>query len=198
MALRNTYFESNKVYEPLPIPEQPGYVPPVVPVPPEPSPGSEPDIPRPVLTGNVECILYINSSENNKVDKELDDVATFTLLLKDSVDIFNPEIIINSSTDLTTVNYMKLGDRYYYAHVELLPSGSLYRIKGECDALMSFKDQIRQQTAIIGRNQNSYNRYLQDNRIKLNSYEQVKTLPFSGGFSKTLYYYLITIGGASE
>ena len=50
--------------------------------------------------------------------------------------------------------------------------------------------------AIIKRNQNSYNRFLSDERIKLNAYEQVKTLKFSSGFSKTMQYYLVTIGGA--
>ena len=197
MALNNTYFESNKVYEPLPMPDTPGYTPPTPPTPPSPDPGTTPDIPRPTFSGEVSCQLFVNSSENNKVDKELTSVESYTLVIKDPVSIFTPEIYINTTSDLTNVNYMLLGDRYYYAHVEMMPGGSLYKVTGETDALMSFRNQIREQTAIIGRNQNSYNRYLKDDRIKLNSYEQVKTLPFSSGFSKTLYYYLVTIGGAS-
>ena len=197
MTLNNTYFEPNKQYEPLPIPDTPGYVPPVVPTPPTPDPGSTPSIPRPTFSGNVSMTLYVNSSERNALDKNISSVLSDTLILKEDVDGLRPVIVVNTSTDLTGVNYMQLGGRYYYAHPQLLPGGGMYKIVGETDPLMTFKDAIRNQSAIIGRNQNSYNRFLPDERVKLNSYEQVKTLEFSSGFSKTMQYYLVTIGGGN-
>lgn len=196
MALRNTYFESNKVYEPLPIPENPGYIPPVPPTPPDPDPGSTPVIPRPAFTGNVECNLYINSSENNALDKNLSAVVSDTLVFKEDVDLMNPRIIFQTSSDLTGVNYMQLNDKYYFVHIECIQGGR-YNIYGHVDVLTTYKDAIRSQIGIIRRNANNYNRYLQDDKIKMNAYEQVKTLQFPSGFSKTMQYYLITIGGAS-
>ena len=92
---------------------------------------------------------------------------------------------------------MQIDNRYYYATVHMLPGGGRYRIVGHSDVLMTFKDQIRNQVGIIARNQNSYNRFLNDDRVKLNSYEQVRTLEFPSGFSKSMNYYLITIGGAT-
>lgn len=198
MSLNNTYFEPKKLYEPLPIPETPGYVPPVVPTPDTPDPGSIPSITPPVFSGNVSCTIYNNSSEIIALDKSLSSVLSCTLSLKEDVSIENPIVYINTSTDITNCNYLKLEDRYYFAHVEMLPGGDMYKVVGKTDPLTTFKDQIRNQTAIIGRNQNSYNRFLQDNRVKLNAYEQVKTLEFTSGFSKTMQYYLVAIGGDDE
>lgn len=197
MSLNTTYFEPKKVYEPLPIPDTPGYVPPAPPTPPSPDPGSTPVIPVPSFSGNVSLTLYNNSSEQRKLDKSISSIFTDTIIIKDSVSVVDPVIILNTSTDLTGVNYMQLGNRYYYAKVEMLPGGGRYRITGHSDVLMTFKDQIRNQIGVINRNQNSYNRFLKDDRVKLNAYEQVRTLEFSSGFSKELHYYLIAIGGQS-
>lgn len=197
MALRNTYFESNKVYEPLPIPESPGYTPPSPPSPPAPGSGSTPVIPRPSFSGSVSCTLYINSTENNALDKSLSSVISDTLVFKDSVDMRDPDIIFETTTDLTGVNYMELNGKYYFAHVECIKGGR-YNIKGHIDVLTTYKDAIRSNTGLIRRNVGSYNRFLADERVKLNAYEQVKTLEFSSGFSKTMQYYLVAIGSDGE
>lgn len=196
MSLNRTYFETKGRDISVPIPDTPGYVPPSPPSPPSPDPGSIPSITPPVFSGNTPVVLYINSSERNRIDKNITSVFSDTIIIKDSTDILRPEIILNTSSDITDINYMKLGDRYYYAHVNMLPGGGRYKVTGETDPLMTFKNSIRSQVAIIKRNQNSYNRFLSDERIKLNAYEQVKTLKFSSGFSKTMQYYLVTIGGA--
>lgn len=196
MALNNTYFESKGRDITNPIPDTPGYVPPDVPTPPSPDPGSTPTIPRPTFSGNVSVTFYNNESEPNRLSKVLTSVLSESILIKEACSIFTPVIYINTSSDLTSVNYMKMGDRYYFAKVSMLP-GNLYMIEGKSDPLMTFGDQIRNNTALLARSQSMYNRYLPDNKVKLNAYEQVKILEFSSGFSKTQNYYLITIGGAS-
>ena len=195
MALSNTYFETKGKDITFPIPIQPSYVPPDVPTPQTPTPGSVPSIPIPTFSGNVSCTLYVNESERNQLDKIITSKLSDTIVIKEEVDVLNPVVYIKTSTDITGVNYMKLDDRYYYAHVQLLPGGDIYKVTGETDPLMTFKDAIRNNTGLISRNQNFYNRFLNDERVKLNAYEQVKTLKFSSGFSKTMQYYLITIGG---
>ena len=196
MALNNTYFETKGRDITTPIPETPSYVPPVVPTPATPDPGSVPVIPRPTFSGNVSVSLYNNESEPNRVDKSISLIMSDSIVIKDECSLFTPVIYINTSTDLTNVNYMKIADRYYYAKVALL-SGDLYMITGNSDALMTFASGIRSNTALVTRSQSSFNRYLPDGKVKLNAYEQVKCLEFPTGFSKTLNYYLITIGGAS-
>lgn len=195
MALNTTYFESKGRDVTVPIPDTPGYVPPSPPTPPTPGSGSTPSIPPTTFDGSVVCDIYYNSSENNKLDKDLSLVLSTSVMFKENTDLIDPYIILDTSDDLTGCNYMKLHDKYYYIQsVECLP-GNMYGIKGHVDVLMTYRDQIRNQTALVSRNLNAYNRFLKDERIQLNAYEQVKTLKFSSGFSKTMQYYLVTIGG---
>lgn len=197
MALNNTYFETKGRDISTPIPDSPGYVPPVVPTPPSPDPGSVPSYTPPTFSGPTTIVLYVNSSERNQLDKDISSVVSDTVVLKEGTDILRPVIAeFVTSTDITGCNYMQLGDRYYYAHVEMIPGGDRYKIVGETDPLMTFRDAIRNNTGLISRNQNFYNRFLNDERVKLNAYEQVKTLKFASGFSKTMQYYLVTIGGS--
>lgn len=196
MSLNNTYFETKGRDITNPIPEQPTYVPPIVPVPPTPGSGSIPDIPRPSFTGNISVGIYNNSSELNALDKNIDSVYSTSIVVKEELDIFKPVFYLNASNDLTAANYCRIENRYYYAHITLV-KGNLYRIECNCDRLMTFRNSIRQQTGLIRRNINSYNRYLHDEHIKLNAYESNKTLLFPQGFSKAMQYYLVTIGGAS-
>ena len=198
MALTRSYFEAKGRDVTTPIPDTPGYTPPTPPTPPTPGSGTVPVIPATTFDGSVTCNIYVNSSENNKLDKDLTNIVSTNVMFKEDTDLINPYVIIDTSTDITRCNYMQLGNKYYYiTSIECLPGG-LYGINGHVDVLMTYRDQIRQQTGLIGRNLNSYNRFLNDDRVKLFAYEQVKTLAFSSGFSKTMQYYLVTIGGASS
>ena len=198
MALTRSYFESKGRDVTTPIPATPGYTPPTPPAPPTPGSGTVPVIPATTFDGSVTCNIYINSSENNKLDKDLTNIVSTNVMFKEDTDLVNPYIVIDTSTDITGCNYMQLGDKYYYiTSIECLPGG-LYGINGHVDVLMTYRDQIRQQTGLIARNLNSYNRFLNDERVKLFAYEQVKTLAFSSGFSKIMQYYLVTIGGTTS
>lgn len=195
MALRNTYFESNKVYEPVPIPEQPGYIPPVVPVPPEPSPGSEPDIPRPVFSGNVECKLYINSSENNKIFKNLTQIYSYELTLKKETDLINPTIEIADMHDLSSINYMFLNNKYYFIDSIESITGHKWKIHAHVDVLMTYRDNILYIPCIIEREQSHNDLYIDGGSyVKgVKNYNQV--VNFSGGFNDAPENILICCGG---
>ena len=198
MALNTTYFETKGRDVTLPIPDTPGYIPPAPPTPPTPGSGSVPYIAPTSFDGTVTCDIYVNSSENNRLDKNLTSILSTTVMFKEDTDLINPYIVIESATDLTGCNYMQLGSKYYFIKSITCLPGNMYGINGHVDVLMTYRDQIRQQTGLISRNLNNYNRFLNDDRVKLFAYEQVKTLKFSSGFSKTMQYYLVTIGGASE
>ena len=190
MSLNNTYFETKKVYEPLPIPSDPGYVPPVVPTPDRPDPGSTPVIPRPSHSYDTTIILYNNSSDNNVLDKNITSVGSYNISVKDNMDIIRPEIIINGDVQC---NYMYMLNRYYYCSCEAMPGG-LTKIKGKSDPLMSFKDAIRSQSAIIDKSASNTNTYIQDPDRKITAYRTTHAIKFSGSFGSALNYYLLTIG----
>lgn len=187
------YFKSKTKYINPPVPEEPGYIPPSPPTPGTPEQGSTPDIPRPYFYGQYTFNVYINNSDNDVYRKSLNQVATFNITLKESVDLVNPVILIESTTDLTDCNYCKLGEYYYYATVTL-ETGSIYRFTCHMDGLMSCD--LSNCIASVVRSASNYNRYIRDN-IPCASYEQVKTMQFSKGFNKNLNYLLVAIGGGS-
>lgn len=195
MALNNTYFESNKIYEPIPIPEEPGYIPPVVPTPETPGAGSVPTNSPPTLDTTISCSLYINSDEPNKVTKTLSSEVSANIAIKGDLDIQNP--IFTLSGDYSQYNYMYLKDKYYFVDCTLLP-GNLTEVKGKVDVLMTYDSAIRSHTAVIERNANVFNKYLNDTSFKTYAYKNTRTLKFTSGFSKTLNWLLVAIGGSDS
>ena len=111
--------------------------------------------------------LYINTTENNRVDKSsyLSDLTakTVTGSFRTPVDIFNPTILIDLSiTEATKYNYMYIADfkRYYFITGVVLKSGStysaqessgLFEISGHVDVLYSYKTKITANEAWISR-----------------------------------------------
>lgn len=194
MALRNTYFESNKVYEPLPIPESPGYVPPSPPVPPTPGSGSTPVIPRPTYSGSVTITFYNNSSDNNEVNKSISQTDEKTVIFKEDVDLIEPSIVINTDSDILGSNYMYMLGRYYFIkNVDAMP-GNLMRINAQVDPLMTYAAAIKSNQAILTRNSNQTNTYIPDGKMKITAYTTVNTIKSTAGFSNTLKYYLLAVG----
>lgn len=192
MALRNTYFESNKIYEPLPIPEQPGYVPPAPPTPPTPGSGDTPVIPRPTFSGTVNIDFYINSSDDDVLDKNITTRTSKTVTIKDPVDILDFTIPFND-TSIDDVNYAYMNGRYYFCN-PILESGNLTSLHFRVDPLMSWKDQLKNLSAIVDRTGSNYNTYLPDSEVKVTSYTNIHRLESTSGFSQSLKYYLLTIG----
>ena len=192
MALNTTYFEPKRIYEPLPVPVTPGYVPPVVPTPPSPDPGSVPDVPRPTFSGTVTINLYKNNSDPDTLDKNITSDSSKTVLIKDQVDILHFQIPFND-TGIDDVNYAEMNGRYYYVHPILDKSGMTW-LKFDVDPLMSWRSEIKGLSGIAERTGNNFNSYLEDNEMKITAYTNVHTLEASGGFSQSLNYYLLTIG----
>lgn len=193
MALNNTYFESNKVYEPLPIPESPGYVPPSPPEPPTPGSGSTPVIPRPTFTGNVSVQFYINHSDDDTLDKNITAYGSGkSVTIKEACDILHFMIPFND-TSLIGVNYAEVNGRYYYCH-PVMDAGQLTGIRFDNDALMNNRSAIRALSAIVDRTGANFNTYLSDPKMAITAYTTMHTLEATSGFSQSLNYYLLTIG----
>lgn len=197
MSLNKTYFQTKGRDVTNPIPDTPGYVPPVVPTPPSPDPGSVPSINRPTFTGNVHYELYNNPCERNFMHKEnyLYEISSGTLSIKDDCSLTEPVIYINATDDLTEVNYMKFADYYYFVRCELLPGGNMYRIVGKRDVLTSFKNDILTLNVIVDKNQYDSNMYLNDGSFITESRETVQLLNFTSGFNDSGTHILIAAGG---
>lgn len=195
MALSKTYFETKGRDITNPIPDSPGYVPPVVPTPETPDPGTTPVIPRPTHTGTVSVNFYKNNSDYNCVNKSLTSVTSATIAVKGELDLINPVFTVEGLNDSLPSDglYMEMLGRYYFCKYTALP-GNLLQITAHVDVLMSHKNGIKANSAIIARSANSSNPYIRDSQQVVTAYKTTHTLAFSSGFSKTLNYYLLAIG----
>ena len=133
MALNNTYFETKKVYEPLPIPEQPGYVPPVVPTPDTPDPGSVPSITPPTFSGSISVQFYICSSDDDVLDKDITAKGSAkTVVIKEATRLDDFTIPFND-TSIIGANYAQVGSRYYFC-TPIMDKGNLTGMHFAVDA----------------------------------------------------------------
>ena len=149
-----------------------------------------------------QIILYTNSSEDYAFDKALTEIATLSsCVFKDDSSVENPNIVINTSTDLTECNYMYIADlhRYYFIREIGVVRAGVYYIRGHVDVLSTYKSEIRACNAIIARQENLYNMYLDDPEFKTLNKSQVVTKRFSGGaFTKNMQYILVVAGGGNS
>ena len=111
--------------------------------------------------------LYANTSPVNKVDKNISLVLSTTGVLRDGVTISDPVVLLEVATPanvISSANYAYVPElgRYYYITGVASDASGLWIVSMHVDVLMSFKEQIRNQYAIVARQEYIYNMYLDD------------------------------------
>ena len=128
--------------------------------------------------------IYTNNSEKIALSKNLTELMTVSGVLRDTTSLQSPSIILNRNiSDLINCNYVFIEDfnRYYYVNNITSVKQNLTQLDLSCDVLMSFKDDILKQTAIIKKQQENWNLYIDDGSFSAqqNSRLQVKAFPNS-------------------
>lgn len=126
--------------------------------------------------------FYNNSSETEKVDKDLSSHIQLTGNLKAESSVIDPTIIINASA-MPPSNYMYIGqfNRYYFINNITSIRDGLWQISAHVDVLMTYKSQIRACTALIDRQEYSFNPYLPDDMVPLSNDNRQMIYKFSNG-----------------
>lgn len=152
----------------------------------------------------LDIYLYKNKSDNNVVSKDLTQIAAKTnVKLKDQTTIINPAFVLSGLElpEIAECNYIYAPDlkRYYYINNISLGLGKMYIIDCHCDVLMSFKEQFLRKSAIIERQENKYNLYLNDNMYKVYNKDRVQLKKFTGqnDLSKNGFVLLGIVGGGN-
>lgn len=131
-------------------------------------------------------ILQTNNSENNRVTKDLTDISTITGTLRDECSIIDPVILIEGDLSLYTgCNYCTIptfGRSYFINNIRSIRN-NLFEISCHVDVLSSFATQIKANKAIVIRQEENWNLYLNDGVFKVYQNPQVLTKAFPRGFS---------------
>ena len=142
--------------------------------------------------------LLHNSSPVEKIGKVLDAGMEFTCDLKADTSILKPTLVLQAASNLSGFNYVYIQDfgRYYFIDDIVSKNNVIWEVSGHVDVLETYKQGILGNTAVLKRQQNKYNTYLNDERWPVYTYDDVITFKFTNsGFKKTLEYLLIVAGG---
>ena len=133
--------------------------------------------------------LYQNLSPDNKIGKELTEIKTVQGTMRDEVSILNPVITIEEDDALNACNYFFISEfgRYYFITDIRKPRSGLLEISGKCDVLESHKGEILANTAVIERQENLWNLYIDDGTFRSYNNPIVITKAFPSGFSGMSY-----------
>lgn len=141
-------------------------------------------------------VLYKNNSVPNKVDKSLTQVASVSGTLRADTSMLAPTFLLMTAS--INFNYFKVveWDRYYFlGPVEYGLSGTI-TISGAIDILMSFSSDIKKARAIVERQENLWNMYLNDNTIMMNQNAKHKIIKFPNSFND--FSYILALAGNGQ
>lgn len=146
------------------------------------------------------CKLYRTLSERTALDKTMEagGIDLSGTLINDS-SIINPSIRLHcSAEDIASYNYMVIPNfnrRYFITDVTALTADTCM-VSGHVDVLSTYKGAIRELEAVIARQENKYNLYIDDNLFKVDSRTIIQTVQFDkgGSFQKTPGIALVLVG----
>lgn len=146
----------------------------------------------------MDITFYTNESPDNEVTKTLTQLYTCSGELHENCSIIDPVIAceVNNvgSSNIPIINYAYIPDfnRYYFVR-NITFEGKLVRFDMHVDVLSSFATELKNHNAIIARQQNKYNLYLQDGMIKTYANPHIEIKQFPNAFTE--YEFIFSVVG---
>ena len=137
--------------------------------------------------------LYNTTDDNRVVRKKLSGEITKECILKGAVNVVEP--IIELQGNIINSNYCYIPDfkRYYYI-VDNTLHNNITTLRLKSDVLMSSYNDIKNLSAIVRRNTNINNKYINDNKYITQQNTRVQTKEFST-VANNYSYILLVCGG---
>lgn len=147
----------------------------------------------------MQLILYTNNSDDKVVTKNITQLVELNGTLRENCSIIDPIITVSSDNVNNAIaaacNYAMIAQfgRYYFVN-DIVLKGKLWEIHMHVDVLASFQTQLKALDAVIARNENKYNLYLNDGYFKTYQNPHVSIKPFPSGFTDQSY--VLAVAGA--
>lgn len=134
--------------------------------------------------------IRYSSSEANRVNKQILTLKRLEGVLRNQSNTRDPEVLIEGNIeDVAGANYMTIYSfkrNYFIMSIESVRDG-LYLIRGHVDVLTTYATAIKYNSAIIHRQANNFNLYLDDGVMKVYQNPIVETYSFPNGFNNLMY-----------
>lgn len=155
---------------------------------------------------------YQNKSASNVINKDIYPIVEMKGNLKEGCSITDPVIKVHlNGTEGWRYGfnyfYIDAFKRYYYvtnmialvgqfeAKDDINPTG-LWEMHGHVDVLMSFKDEIKQQNAVVARQQELYNMMLDDGFFMSYQNPRIQTKLFSNAAPFETQEFVLVVAGS--
>ena len=143
------------------------------------------------------CYVQLNNSEENRLVKSISDITVLSGTLKEGCSLITPTITFDyPASSFAVANYMSIPvfNRAYFISDIRSISYNLTEVTLRCDVLSTYAQEILACTAIVARQENKWNLYLDDGTFKTYSNPVVLTKEFPSGFGNTFYFILAVAG----
>lgn len=149
----------------------------------------------------MNIILQTNASPRNALTKELTNARTVSAVLKDETSITDPVFVLagllpGEVADINYVTVAALHRSYFVTGVRSIRN-NVFEISCHVDVLTTYAEEIKTQTAVIHRQENAWNLYLDDGIFKTYQNPHIVTKLFPNGFT-TQSFILAVAGGAQN
>lgn len=140
--------------------------------------------------------LMYNTDDHNVINKNPTVLESYEYVVGNGSSVIDPIFILHDDIDVTESNYcyVPAWGRYYYINDMITNANGLWELHCHVDVLMSFASGILDNDALIARQENDYNLYLPDGRLKTVDIPLIQTLLFPDGFGNNRTNILILSG----
>lgn len=144
--------------------------------------------------------LQHSASPKKQLTKVVTDEATLTGTLRDGSSVDNPKVLIESSSLPVNINYATIdafGRSYFITKITSVRN-NIWEAELHSDGLSSFAAEIRANEAIIGKNENQYNLYLNDSRYRCYQDPHIICKQFPIGFDPADFSFVLALCADKE
>ena len=140
------------------------------------------------------------TDETHVIRKSPSSLVELNGTLREECSLIDPIITFEYSSIPYNANYLHIPifNRYYFIREIESIRNNLWRVKAHCDVLFTYSDYILQQTAIIARQENEWNLYLNDSMFKAYQNPMVQVKYFPSGFTTQEFVLAMAGGGVSS
>lgn len=93
--------------------------------------------------------FFHTNDSSNTINKTLTKISEKDVTLKASTDILAPRMVFLAKDFTSTINYMKMLDKYYFVDLQFIRNDSLVIVNSAIDVLETYKDIILKSQADI-------------------------------------------------
>lgn len=127
------------------------------------------------------------TSDERVVNKTLTDIEIVTVTIKEDCSLLDPIFLLSGqASGFATCNYctaINFGGRKYFVRDVKTASNGMTELYCHCDVLSTYFAAVENLYAVIERQENEFNLYLDDGSFKSYSDPIIQTKEFPNGFS---------------